>query len=218
MSTLTQTSLREQLVSLSREMFRLGLVTGTSGNMSVRGEAGDNCLVTPSGVDYEHMTENDVVEVDLDGTPLPGQLKPSVDTMNHCAIYRARADVSSVIHTHSPYAAAFSTLHRVIPALVAEAAGYLGGEVRVAPYLPPARPELGERAAEAIGQDRAVLLPNHGVIAVGETASKAFHAAVSVEELARVAHLALLLGEPVPVPAGEVDRIYQFIHFKYGQR
>jgi L-ribulose-5-phosphate 4-epimerase len=138
--------------------------------------------------------------------------------MNHCAIYRARTDVSSVIHTHSPYAAAFSTLHRVIPALVAEAAGYLGGEVRVAPYLPPARPELGERAAEAIGQDRAVLLPNHGVIAVGETASKAFHAAVSVEELARVAHLALLLGEPVPVPAGEVDRIYQFIHFKYGQR
>jgi ribulose-5-phosphate 4-epimerase/fuculose-1-phosphate aldolase len=217
-STVTQVSLREQLVSLSREMFRLGLVTGTSGNMSVRGEAGDTCLVTPSGVDYEHMTENDVVEVDLDGSPRPGQLKPSVDTMNHCAIYRARTDVSSVIHTHSPYAAAFSTLHRVIPALVAEAAGYLGGEVRVAPYLPPARPELGERAAEAIGADRAVLLPNHGVIAVGETASKAFHAAVSVEELARVAHLALLLGEPVPVPAGEVDRIYQFIHFKYGQR
>src|SRR5258705_9480100 len=147
MSTLTQASLREQLVSLSREMFRLGLVTGTSGNMSVRGAAGDTCLVTPSGVDYEHMTEDDVVEVDLDGTPRPGQLKPSVDTMNHCAIYRARTDVSSVIHTHSPYAAAFSTLHRVIPALVAEAAGYLGGEVRVAPYLPPARPGIGGRRA-----------------------------------------------------------------------
>src|SRR5258705_5752438 len=172
MSTLTQVSLREQLVSLSREMFRLGLVTGTSGNMSVRGEAGDTCLVTPSGVDYEHMTENDVVEVDLDGTPSPGQLKPSVDTMNHCAIYRARTDVSSVIHTHSPYAAAFSTLHRVIPALVAEAAGCLRGGARVPAYLPPAPPGGCAGAPGPIGPNVAILSPNHGVIAVGETASK----------------------------------------------
>src|SRR5258707_12307813 len=98
----TQVSLREQLVSLSQEMVRLGLVTGTSGNMSVRGEAGDTCLVTPSGVDYEHMTEDDVVEVDLDGTPRPGQLKPSVDTMTHCASYRARTAASSDVQTNSP--------------------------------------------------------------------------------------------------------------------
>lgn len=218
MTITVQPTLREQLVSYSREMFRLGLVTGTSGNMSVRGENGLSCLVTPSGVDYELMSEEDVVEVDLDGTPRPGQLKPSVDTMNHCAIYVARTDVSAVVHTHSPYAAAFSTLGRPIPALIAEPAGYLGGEVRVAEYLPPARPELGQRAAEAIGRDRAVLLPSHGVLTVGETARKAFHAAVSVEELARVAHLALVLGQPVPVPAGEVERVHDFIHNKYGQR
>jgi ribulose-5-phosphate 4-epimerase/fuculose-1-phosphate aldolase len=218
MTTMTHASLREQLVSLSREMFRLGLVTGTSGNMSVRGEDGVTCLVTPSGVDYEAMREADVVEVELDGTPRPGQLKPSVDTMNHCAIYTARPDVSSVIHTHSPYAAAFSTLHRPIPALVAEAAGYLGGAVRVADYLPPARPDLGRLAAVALGSDRAVLLPNHGVIAVGETPTKAFHAAISVEELGRVAHLALLMGEPFEVPADEVARVNRFIHDQYGQR
>jgi ribulose-5-phosphate 4-epimerase/fuculose-1-phosphate aldolase len=186
--------------------------------MSVRADDGATCLVTPSGVDYGEMRESDVVEVALDGTPLPGQLKPSVDTMNHCAIYSARPDVRAVIHTHSPYAAAFSVLRWPIPALVAEPAGFLGGAVRVAPYLPPARPDLGQQAADSLALDRAILLPNHGVIAVGESAAKAFHAAVSVEELAQVAHLALQLGPVDPVPADELTRVHDFIHDRYGQR
>ena len=205
----------EELVAMARKMLAMGLVTGTSGNLSVRGEG--VVLITPSGVDYETMRPEDLVAVNLDGSVVTPGTKPSVDTMSHVAIYRARPDVGAIIHTHSPHAAAFSTLGREIPPLITEAAGFLGGAVRVMDYLPPASPEHGHRAAEGLGADRAVLLPNHGVIATGETARKAFHAAVAVEESAQVAFLALQLGTPSLVPAEEIARMSDFIHHRYGK-
>jgi ribulose-5-phosphate 4-epimerase/fuculose-1-phosphate aldolase len=211
-------ALREELVKLARQMLALGLVTGTAGNLSGRTLGETIVLVTPSGVDYDTMRPEDLVAVDLDGKPVGNRLKPSVDTMNHIAIYRARPDVGAVLHTHSPYAAAFSTLHREIPPLITESAGYLGGSVRVTEYIPPATPEQAPRVASGLGQDRAVLLPNHGVMAVGENPRKAFHAAVSVEESARVAFIALQLGEPRQVSESEVRRMNDFIHKRYGQR
>jgi L-fuculose-phosphate aldolase len=88
----------------------------------------------------------------------------------------------------------------------------------VTEYIPPATPEQAPRVASGLGQDRAVLLPNHGVMAVGENPRKAFHAAVSVEESARVAFIALQLGEPRQVSESEVRRMNDFIHKRYGQR
>lgn len=207
----------EDLVRFAREMLAMGLVTGTAGNLSLRLDDG-TVLVTPSGVDYATMRAEDLVAVNAEGRPLTAGLKPSIDTMTHLAIYKVRDDVGAVIHTHSPYAAAFSTLHRAIPPLITEAAGYLGGEVRVMEYLPPASPELGYIMGNGIGKDRAVLLPNHGVMAVGENPRKAFHAAVSVEESAHVAFIAMQLGTPHPVPETEIQRMNTFIHHRYGQR
>jgi len=210
--------LRTKLVAAARKIYSLGLVTGTSGNLSARLPGSDEVLITPSGVDYEGMNLPDLVVVDLDGNVIEGRLKPSVDTMNHVGIYKVRPDVNGVIHTHSPYAAAFSTLHKEIPCLITEAAGYIGGPVRVMEYLPPATPELGYKVAQWLKNDRAILMPNHGVMAVGESIEKALHAAVSVEESAQVAFIALQLGEPVPVSESEVKRMNDFIHHRYGQR
>lgn len=214
----SERELREQLVGYARRMLATGLVRGTSGNLSARPPGADWCLVTPSGVDYETMRIEDLVRVDLAGRPDGAGLKPSVDMPVHLAVYRARPDVASVIHTHSPYAAAFSTLHRDVPPLIAESAGYLGGAVRAMPYVPPARPDTGERVAAGLGADRAVLLPNHGVVAVGEDLRKSYTAAAQVEESAHIAFLALQLGEPHPVPAAEIERLRDFIHHHYGQR
>src|SRR5215831_21183729 len=104
-------------------MLTSGLVRGTSGNVSVRPPGASWCLVTPSGVDYLTMQSDDLVKVDLEGQPLESGLKPSVDTPIHVAVYRARPEVGALMHTHSPYAAAFSTLHREVPALITESAG-----------------------------------------------------------------------------------------------
>ncbi len=214
----TELGLREQLVAYARQMLRAGLVRGTSGNLSTRPPGTGWFLVTPTGVDYETMRLEDLVKVGLDGESMAPGLKPSVDTPVHVAVYRARADVGAVIHTHSAYAAAFSTLHRDVPPLITEAAGYLGGAVRVIGYVPPARPDTGEQVAAGLGQDRAVLLPNHGVVAVGEDLRACYTAAVQVEESAHVAFLALQLGQPHLVPPEEIERMHDFIHHRYGQR
>jgi L-ribulose-5-phosphate 4-epimerase len=208
---------RQTLVDLGRRLVREGLVRGTSGNLSARLPDGA-VLVTPSGVDYATMSPDDLVVVDADGSVLDGRLKPSIDTHNHLAIYRARPDVGGVAHTHSPYATAFSTLPEPIPAFVAETAGYLGGPVRVMAYLPPGRPELADRLSDALAADRAILLPNHGVVAVGESPTAAVQAAEAVEEAARIAWLARQLGQPRVVPDKEIRRLNEFIRHRYGQR
>ncbi|HKA50076.1 MAG TPA: class II aldolase/adducin family protein [Candidatus Dormibacteraeota bacterium] len=210
--------LREELLRQARRMLAGGLVTGTSGNLSARPPSAGWCLVTPSGVDYLAMRPEDLVMLDLEGKLLHQGMKPSVDAPIHIAVYRARADVGAVIHTHSPYAAAFSTLHREIPPLITESAGFLGGGVRVLEYVPPARVDTGDRVATGLGNDRAVLLPNHGVVAVGEDLHSCYAAAAQVEEMARIAFLALQLGEPRQVPRSEIERLHQFIHHDYGQR
>lgn len=210
--------LRESLVKFARQMISTGLVRGTSGNISTREPGADEALVTPSGVDYDTMRPEDIVLVDLTGRPVFQGMKPSVDTPVHVAIYRARPDVGAVIHTHSPFAAAFSTIPRDIPPLVTESAGYVGGAVRVMEYVPPAAADTGDMVAKGLGSDRAVLLPNHGVIAVGENLKKAFGAAMAVEESAHVAYIALQLGSPLLVPESEIARMNDFIHHTYGQR
>jgi L-ribulose-5-phosphate 4-epimerase len=215
---MSEGELREQLVRFARMMISTGLVRGTSGNLSTRDPGTDNALITPSGVDYDTLKPEDVVLVDLGGRPITRGMKPSVDTPIHVAVYRARLDVGAVIHTHSPYAAAFSTVGREIPPLITESAGYVGGAVRVMKYVPPAQPETGDDVAAGLGRQRAVLLPNHGVVAVGESLKKAFGAAMAVEESAYIAYIAFQLGEPRQVSDSEVARMNVFIHHTYGQR
>jgi ribulose-5-phosphate 4-epimerase/fuculose-1-phosphate aldolase len=213
----SEEAVRASVIDAVGRMRQAGLVVGTAGNVSARAPGAGQFWITPSGVDYAALSAGDLVCVDLAGRTVGGALKPSSDTGNHAAIYCRRDDVAAIVHTHSTYATVFAVLRREIPALLVEAAGYLGGAIPLIEYLPPASPDLGERAAQGLGPHRAVLLPNHGVIAVGESAEKAFTAAVLVEQSARVAYLASLLGEPLPIPPDEVERIHRFLHHEYGQ-
>ena len=197
-----------------------GLVLGTSGNVSARAAGGDGFWVTPSGAPYDKMTLASIVRVDAAGRPAhrgPKRWRPSSDTPTHAAIYAARHDAGGIVHSHSPHASAFAVARRPIPPLLLEAAGYLGGEVPVAPYLPPATPDAAQTVARALAGRAAVLLPNHGVLAVGETVETALAAAVMVEQSARVAWLAVALGEPHPLPVADIERMYRFLHEEYGR-
>jgi L-fuculose-phosphate aldolase len=204
------------VVDCARRLRQEGLNYGTSGNVS--GRSSEGFLITPSGLDYDAMSPADIVPVRLPDGTSSGARKPSSDTPQHVAIYRARPDVGAIVHTHSTYALVFAVLRRPIPPLLQEAAGYLGGEVGLAEYSPAASADFAQLAARGLGESRAVVLPNHGVLAVGEDLEKAYTAAVMVERSARIAFMALLAGEPQPVPADELRRVNRFLHTEYGQR
>lgn len=230
-SVASEEAVRASVLDAVRSLRQEGLVVGTAGNVSAREPGTGRFWITPSGVEYSTLTIDDLVCVELAGQTVRGVappfsekgrvgagLKPSSDTANHAAIYRQRDDVGGIVHTHSTYATVFAVMRREIPALLVEAAGYLGGAVPVMEYLPPASPDLGELAGRGLGLHRAVLLPNHGVITVGESATSALTAALLVEQSARVAYLASLIGKPAPLPPDEVERMHRFLHNEYGQR
>jgi L-fuculose-phosphate aldolase len=182
------TDLRTDVVEAAREMLRLGLVTGTSGNVSARD--GDTVLITPAASPYEQMTEDDVVPIGPDGEPAEGGGAPSTEWRVHVAIYRVRPDVSAIVHTHSVHATAWSFSGKPLDTGTEELEAATGGAVLTAPYAPTGSGEIAAAAAEALGDRRAVLLGRHGVVGVGATAAEALATCIVVE---RQAQLALLL-------------------------
>jgi L-fuculose-phosphate aldolase len=201
-------SLREEVARVAKLLIESGLVTGTSGNVSARTPDGD-VLMTPSGIDYEEMEPGDVVLVDVDGEVLEGSLGPSTETPMHTGIYRARADVGAVVHTHSVFATTLACLGWTIPPV-----HYMlttlseDGEIPLAPYTTYGTEKLAGYAAEALGEDRnACLLQNHGTIAVGDSPGEAFSRTVVLEEMAEIYYRTRSVGEPVllsPEQVGEV--------------
>lgn len=188
---------RRAVVCAARAMQERRLVVGTVGNMSARSAGG--LLITPSRTDYRRLRPWGLVEVGLDGRYNASGPPPSQELLLHLAIYRRRPDVGAVIHTHSPYATAWS--HRGGPLVPrTEDMDYNAmGEVRCAPPAAPGSPALAGGVVTALGAARAVLLGGHGVVAVGATPADALAAAEVVEHQAHVAWLcAMSPADPHP--------------------
>ncbi len=181
-------SLRAEVVATAREMLRLGLVAGSSGNVSAR--EGDLIHITPAGVPYDGMTESDVVTLDREGFVVEGEREPSSERRLHLAVYAARPDAGALVHSHSTHATAWSFLDQPLDTGTEELELAAGGAVRTAPYAPTGSDEIALVAVNALAGARAVLLGRHGVLAVGDSPARALDAAAVVE---RQAHLAWLL-------------------------
>jgi ribulose-5-phosphate 4-epimerase/fuculose-1-phosphate aldolase len=197
---------RAEVARMAREISRLGLVRGTAGNVSARDPATGYIAITPSAVPYESIRPQDVVVVDRRGEVLAGRYPPSTELPMHMILYDHRPWARGIVHTHSVYATAFACLGQEIPP-VHYLIAFVGGRIPVAPYAPYGTPELGRRAVEALGDGRAVLLQNHGVVAVGRTVAEARILAEVVEYTAEVYHKARAIGAPALVPDDELERL-----------
>jgi L-fuculose-phosphate aldolase len=180
-------SLRAEVVAAGCEMLRLGLVAGTSGNVSARD--GDRVLITPSGLPYGEMQEDDLVALSLDGAVLDGTHEPSSERRVHLAVYAARPDAGALVHSHSVHATAWSFLGEPLDTGTEELEHAAGGAVLTAPLAPTGSDEIAAAAVEALGDRRAVLLGRHGVLAAGDTPAKALDVCVAVERQAQIAFL-----------------------------
>jgi L-fuculose-phosphate aldolase len=198
--------LRADLVRVAQAMDRAGFAPSKSGNVSCR--LGDGLLITPSGLPYAVMQPADLVELGPDGAVRAGERKPSSEWPFHTTIYRARPDAKAIVHTHSPMAAALSCARRGIPAFHYMIALAGGADIRCADYATFGTQALADNAVAALEGRKAVLLANHGVIALGATIEGAYTIAAEVENLARQ-YLALLSTglEPVVLDAAEMERV-----------
>lgn len=209
--------LRKLVCELNKELPKNNLVTMTSGNVSGRDPKTGYIVIKPSGVSFEELSPEDMAIVDIDGGVIEATKKPSVDTATHLYIYKHRADVNGIVHTHSNYATSFAALGEPIPAVLTAIADEFGGPVPCGPYCQIGEEQIGQAVVDHIGASPAILLQNHGVFTVGSTPESAVKAAVMVEDIAKTVHLAMLRGTPIPIPAEEVERGHRRYVEKYGQ-
>ncbi|AQZ69316.1 fuculose-1-phosphate aldolase [[Actinomadura] parvosata subsp. kistnae] len=187
-------SLREQLCEYGRRAVELGLVIGTSGNLSVR--EGDLVTVTPSGAALDRLTPEMCPVVDLTtGRRVAGETRPSSETPMHLAIYQT-TDARAIVHTHSVFGTVVATTMTELPPVHYNAL-MLGGVVKVAEYATYGTPELAANVRAALeGGKRAALMANHGGVTIGATLEEAFEATRLLEWLCEVYVRGLSVGKP----------------------
>ncbi|MBM3939352.1 MAG: class II aldolase/adducin family protein [SAR202 cluster bacterium] len=213
---------RTKVMEAAQAMYRQGLVVAASGNVSVRvrHDGRDLMAITASGKDYERLTIDRVVVVDLDGEPVHGDALPSTESLMHGAVYKTRKDVGAVMHTHSTYASSLAVAGMPLPPLIDEMVIALGDSIQVARYAFPGTEELGVNVVEALGERNAVLLKNHGLVGVGHTMDDALKVCALAERLCQVYVTARLLGRADPLPADAVAaevELYRMRQFGPGE-
>lgn len=205
---------RHAIIEACRSMNRLGLVNGTSGNISLR--AGDGFLISPTGMSYDAIEPRHIVPMRWNGS-FEGSVEPSSEWRFHRDLFLARPDLHAIVHTHSKHATAVAILGRGIPAIHYTIAAAGGPDIRCASYETFGTPELAARVVTAMQGRLACLLAHHGVITAGTTLAAAMALAVTVEELAEQYLLLLPLGEPPTLPPEEMDRVLRKFA-AYGQQ
>jgi L-fuculose-phosphate aldolase len=200
------TELGAGIVAVAQAIDKAGFCPSKSGNVSARTDSG--FLITPSGLPYAQTTPEDLIELSLEGVVLSGARKPSSEWPFHAAIYTARPEAQAIVHTHSPRATALSCTRRGIPAFHYMIALCGGADVRCAEYATFGTPELAQNAVKALEGRKAVLLANHGVIALGASLAGAHQIVAEVENLAGQYLDILAAGlEPVILDDAEMARV-----------
>lgn len=199
-----------QLLQASEEIRESNLVYGTWGNLSMR--IGERILITPSGIPYEYLREEDLVLCDMDGGIVDGKQLPSSELKMHTAVYKAREDIKAIIHTHSLYASVASATLEEIPILTEDTAMTLGGALKITRYMAPGTVQLAEETVRCLGQNNAAILANHGQIGVGATLDDAMLASVMCEKSCQIYIMALNTGK---TPHALSDSEVAGLHEKY---
>lgn len=215
-------ALKQEVFEANMELPKYGLVTFTWGNVSAIDRESGLVVIKPSGVEYEKMTPDDMVVVDLDGNKIEGRLAPSSDTATHLELYKAFPELGGIVHTHSSWATTWAQSGRSIPCYGTTHADYIYGEVPCLRVL--TKEEIDSAYEKNTGRlivsefkkrelnteaVPAVLCKNHGPFTWGKTAKEAVHNAVVLEEVAKMAARAERINPSVqPAPQELQDKHY----------
>ena len=209
--------LKEEVYKANMDLPKYGLVTFTWGNVSGIDRESGLFVIKPSGVDYDLLTPDDMVVVDLNGNKVEGKYNPSSDTATHVELYKAFPNIGGVVHTHSSWATSWAQAGRAIPCYGTTHADYIYGEVPCARCLEGKEFEEYEKNTGLLIVDLfkdkdyeavpAVLCKNHGPFAWGKDAHEAVHNAVVLEEVAKMASRCELINPQVKTLHHRICRI-----------
>lgn len=209
-------NIRQELIKYGKKLVETDLTKGTGGNLSVFDREKQQMAITPSGIDFFDIKEEDIVIMDIDGNVVEGHRLPSSEWYMHLIQYQTRQDIDAIIHAHTTYATVLACLREPLPAshyMIAVA----GKDVKVADYATYGTKELAINAAKAMEERRAVLLANHGILAGAQDLLNAFNIVEEIEYCSKIYCIAKSIGNPVVLPDDEMELMAE--KFKtYGQR
>ena len=206
--------LKREVLEANLLLPKHGLVTFTWGNVSGIDRERGLFVIKPSGVEYDSLTPDDMVVMDLEGHKVEGELNPSSDTKTHLVLYNAFPEIGGIVHTHSPHAVAWAQAGRAIPAYGTTHADYFYGPIPCARHL--TQEELEEDYEKNTGNVivdtfraqkldpmaiPAVICRSHGPFTWGKDAAQAVYHAAVLEEVAKMAILTRQVdpgAEPAP--------------------
>jgi L-fuculose-phosphate aldolase/L-ribulose-5-phosphate 4-epimerase len=210
--------LRSEVLAAANSLKSFGLVWMAGGTMCARDPDSGHVVVTPSGLDYEDLTPADMIVVDLDLNIIEGEYRPSVATNLWTAILFARPEIHAIVHSHSPYATAFSVVDKPMPIVTETQANWFGQPIPISPYAHLEDDRFVTAPVKALGDGFAVLLGQHGPITIGKTLPDALERAVTLEEAAKTYAIAQDLGEPLEFTLEQAQRSFDYYHNRYGQQ
>ena len=177
---------RIDLVHYGNELVKNGLVQGTWGNISVRIDE-EYMLTTPSGLDYDECSPEDMVKVNLKSFRGEESLNsPTSEKRLHGEIYKNRDDVGAVVHTHSKYCSLLAACRMPLEVRDRDIAEKIGAILMVADYGEAGSIKLSDNVIQALGDRKGCIMSNHGMVAVGTDLDEAFENAIAMEEAARI--------------------------------
>jgi len=200
-------SLRHAVIRTAQHTLATGLTHGTSGNVSARTPGG--FYVTPTGVPYDALQPSDIAELDMDGTVMSGDRRPSSEWRIHRDVYASRADAGAVVHVHPPFATTIACLRRDLPAVHYMIAAAGGPTVRCAAYATFGTAELSRAVLEALEGRTACLMANHGLVALGADLDAACTVATEIEKVAEIYWRTLAAGEPAILSHDEMAQVLE---------
>lgn len=174
-------NLRKVLIDSGIMLLENNLVQGTWGNSSYRLD--DNrMLISPSGLDYLILKEEDMVIVDINTLEREGGLKPSSEKGVHAGVYQSRKDINAIIHTHPTYCSVLAATRKGLPCLNEKMKELIGGDVKVANYGLPGTNKLSKETIKGMEGRNACFMANHGVLCAGKDMEEAFQIIKFLEE------------------------------------
>ena len=203
--------LKKRVYEANMLLPKYGLVTFTWGNVSEIDRETGYFAIKPSGVDYDKLTPEDMVIMDLDGNKIEGKYNPSSDTPTHLELYRAFPKIGGIVHTHSSWATSWAQAGRGTKEEIDTAYEKNTG-LLITDYFK-------DKDYEAVP---AVLCKNHGPFTWGKDGHEAVHNAVVLEEVAKMAARCETINPQVqPAPQELQDKHYYRKHGAnayYGQK